>query len=104
MQTMQLELTERWTGERLVALAAAILAGLGARLLDHQAARQTLSPRNVRFAFVRTFASLGLPLRRALDVVTENKLSIVLTWLRVSRRPLPYAALEPHVVIRCFCA
>jgi len=22
----------------------------------------------------------------------------------VSRRPLPYAALEPHVVIRCFCA
>lgn len=82
---------------------AAILGGLGALLLAPQATRLVLAPHHVRFAFVRTFASLGIPLRRALDVVPA-KLPIVLQWLRVSRRPLPFAALEPHVVIRCFCA
>lgn len=82
---------------------AAILSGLGSLLLVPQATRLVLSPANVRYAFVRTFASLGIPLSRALDVVPE-KLPIVWRWLSVSRRPLPFAKLEPHVVIRCFCA
>ena len=90
------------TGDPDVELAA-ILAGLGALLVAAPSSRQALSQPNLRFAFARTSASLGLGLRRTLDVVPE-KLPYVLLWLRVSRRPLPFAKLEPHVVIRCFCA
>jgi hypothetical protein len=82
---------------------AAILAGLGALLVAAPSPRQALPQPKLRFAFARTAASLGLGLRRTLDVVPE-KLPYILWWLRVSRRPLPFAKLEPHVVIRCFCA
>lgn len=82
---------------------AAILAGLGSLLLVDQTSHLALAQGNLRYAFTRTFASLGIPLRRALDVVPK-KLPIVMTWLHVSRRPLPFAKLQPHVVIRCFCA
>lgn len=90
------------TGDHDLELAA-ILAGLGALLVAAPSSRHALSQPNLRFAFARTSASLGLGLRRTLDVVPA-KLPYLLLWLRVSRRPLPFAKLEPHVVIRCFCA
>lgn len=90
------------TGDHDLELAA-ILVGLGALLVGGPASQLALSVPNLRFAFARTAASLGLGLRRTLDVVPE-RLPYLLLWLRVSRRPLPFAALEPHVVIRCFCA
>lgn len=85
---------------------AAILAGLGAALLrgaEGTIALLTLRPRLVRFAYARVCASLGLGLGRTLDVL-PRKLHVALVWLRVSRRPLPSAALPSHVIIRCFCA
>jgi len=90
------------TGDHDLELAA-ILAGLGALLVGEPSSHVALSRANLRHAFARTTASLGLGLRRTLDVVPE-KLPYVLLWLRVSRRPLPFSKLAPHVVIRCFCA
>jgi hypothetical protein len=93
---------------------AVVLAGLGSLLAatDSQAdegARAAgatlvvLPPRLVRYAIVRVTKSLGLGLRRTLDVV-PLKIHITLLWPRVSARALPFAALPSHVIIRCFCA
>ena len=84
---------------------AALLAGLGALVLRAAEAGQpetVLRPRLVRYVFARVAASLRLGLPRALDVV-PRKPAIVVLWPRVSRRPLAFAPLAPHVIIRCFC-
>jgi hypothetical protein len=83
----------------------AMLCGLGAAILRGVAADPSvfaLRPRLVRYAYARVTRSLAVGLSRALDVLPA-RLHVALLWPRISRRPLPYRALEPTVIIRCFC-
>lgn len=83
----------------------AILAGLGSPLIHGLTAGPgsfVLRPRLIRYAYARATASLRIGLSRSLDVL-PLKLAVTLLWLRVSRRPLPFAPIGPHVIIRCFC-
>ncbi len=83
----------------------AILCGLGAPILRGvtvELATFALRPRLLRYAYARVTRSLGLGLSRALDVLPA-RLHVTLLWPRIPRRPLPFRALEPTVIIRCFC-
>jgi hypothetical protein len=63
-----------------------------------------LRPRLLRYAFARVTTSLRLPLTKSLDVLPRAfAIHHVLLWSRLLRRPLPFRALESHVIIRCFC-
>lgn len=84
---------------------AAMLCGLGALMLRGAVANVpgfALPLQRIRAAYIRVVRSLGLGLARAVDVL-PSRLEVALHWLLVSRRPLPYRALEPTVIIRCFC-
>ncbi len=85
---------------------AAILCGLGAPLLrgvSAELATFALRPRLLRYAYARVARALDLRLSRALDVLPA-RLEVLLLWPRMSRRRLPFGALEPTVIVRCFCA
>jgi len=84
---------------------AAMLAGLGALLLAGAPTDLdvcVLRPRLHRYAYARVARSLDLGLSRALDVLPRKAL-VTLLWPRISRRGLPFQALPPNVIIRCFC-
>lgn len=84
---------------------AAMLCGLGALMLRGAVANVpglALPLHRIRSAYIRVVRSLGLGLARAVDVL-PTRLEVTLHWLFVARRPLPYRALEPTVIIRCFC-
>ncbi len=84
---------------------AAMLCGLGAPLLrgvTAELATFALRPRLLHYAYVRVARSLALGLSRSLDVLPA-RLHVTLLWPRITRRPLPFRALEPTVIIRCFC-
>lgn len=84
----------------------AILCGLGAPMLRGVVASVSgfaLPMHLIRFAYIRVTRSLGLGLSRAVDVL-PTRVEVTLLWLFVSRRRLAYRALEPTVIIRCFCA
>jgi hypothetical protein len=84
---------------------AAMLCGLGALILrgvDADPSVFALRPRLLRYAYARVARSLALGLSRGLDVLPA-RLHVTLLWPRISRRALPFRALEPTVIIRCFC-
>ena len=81
----------------------AMLCGLGKPLVrGANLAGFALKPAHVRYAYARVARSLALGLSRTLDLL-DARFAMTLLWLRVSRRGLPFRALEPTVIIRCFC-
>jgi hypothetical protein len=70
-----------------------------------------LSPDEIRSLHARVCASLRISLARSIDLPlasTGLRFQLVIAWIiaRVlaARRPLVFAPIEPHVIIRCFCA
>jgi hypothetical protein len=68
-----------------------------------------LPPDAVRSLHARVCASLRIPLARTLDLPNAPKglrFQIALSWIvaRVITRPLVFAPIEEHVVIRCYCS
>jgi hypothetical protein len=89
-----------------VDLAAALL-GLGPVLVVHDASYGALRMRLLRYVHARVAASLRIGLGRALDVplaTRTTRAELALTWLRASRRPLAFAPVPSHVILRCGCA
>lgn len=101
---------------------AAVLLGMGPLLLASADPTGERSPLRhpvegplpadtVRSLHARVCASLRISLARTLDLPVASRavrFQLALVWLvaRVvtARRPLAFAPLAPHVVIRCFCA
>jgi hypothetical protein len=93
---------------------AALLLGFGPVLLAATTAPGPLRIDAVRSLHARVTASLRLSLSRTLDLPFASaglRFQLAILWLlaRVittigAPRPLVFARIEPHVIIRCYCA
>lgn len=86
---------------------AVMITGLGPLVLGHDAMYGALRPRLVRYVYARVCAALAVGLGRSLAAGRFDgslKSALVALWPRMSRTPLPFHALDTHVIIRCFCA
>ncbi|MFN0252373.1 MAG: hypothetical protein ACKV2T_36190 [Kofleriaceae bacterium] len=98
----------------LLGLGPLLIAALdehGERSLHRHASEGPLPPRAVWSLHARVCASLRISLSRTIDLPLANggvRFAIAIAWIvaRVitARRPLAFAPLDAHVVIRCFCA
>jgi hypothetical protein len=98
----------------LLGFGPLLLAALdehGEQSLHRRASEGPLPPRAIRSLHARVCASLRISLARTIDLPLADgttRFALAIAWIiaRVitARRPLAFAQLEAHVVIRCFCA